>query len=387
MSDVFISYQHEDREFVDILNSDLQKAGFFTWYDKRISPGSKWDTTIVDNLLQCHCFIAVISKAALQSDWVTFEWALGARSDKEMIVLIKDPDQVRPEDLPDFLKRIQILQWREPSSSDEVIKALATMNLPPRLWSELSTVGLDICLPKEKFKKPNDKAVADIEGVNLRSINVALDLQQQLFERFSPLTYKGDPIRIRFLSDNEVALRPNRNHLILGGPGGMPFVHSLLMKWAGLNREQELKSGYRFVTDPKRYFIPGPFLRPANLKGTFSRRVGQIGIEYVQARSVVQFFDYIEASTAVAGRNYVIIYTGNLDNTANETNKVIIVAAFNRHAFDGAIAFLLNRDISNPWFAQARRCGTYTETLVEFEVNIGQPLTLQRVHEPKQLGQ
>lgn len=384
MSDVFISYAHGDHEFVHRLSEDLRRGGYSVWYDKGIAPGTRFDTVIVDNLLQSHCVIVVVSKAALQSAWAQFEWALGARSGKEMLVLILDPDNVRPHDLPDYLRSIQVIQFSDTPTTERVTSSLTAMALPPRVWSELFDGGVDLYLPLEKFLKPGDKAVSDIEGVNLRSINAALDMQQRLLQSFGALT-KGDPMGIRFLPDSGLTLPPDRNHVILGGPGGVPFVHSLLKKWSGAGRE--LQSGYRFVTDPRRYFIPGPFLRPGELSGRFGRKTAKIGIEDVQDSRSAQFFEYRDASAAAAGRNFVIVYTGGLGDTSTSTGKSVVLAAFNRHVFAGAIDFLMNRKDNNRWFTQVQQCGPYTETLIEFEVNVGQAPVRLNVPEPRPLGQ
>ncbi len=193
MSDIFVSYTHGDRSFVDRLCADIAKAGVSVWYDTRIAPGSHWDTVIVDNLLHSHGLVALVSRAALRSDWVTFEWALGVRSGKEVLVLMMTRDDVSPSELPEYLRHIQALPVSDSAPNDDIIRAISAMDLPPRLWSEFSDGGVDICLPREKFKKPDDKAVVDIEGVNLRAVNAALSLQQQLLAKVGSLSQAGDP--------------------------------------------------------------------------------------------------------------------------------------------------------------------------------------------------
>ncbi len=163
-------------------------------------------------------------------------------------------------------------------------------------------------------------------------------------------------------------------------------MHTLLMEWSGIRHNSKLESGYRFVTDPRRYFRSGPFLRPADKTGPLSRRIGPLGIEDVQHGKVAAFFGYKEASAAAGGRNYVIVYTGGLGDTTPEASKFVILAAFSRQVLDGAIRFLLSRGINNHWLAQVHHCGPYTETLLEFDVDIGQPPVLQRVHHPRTLG-
>ena len=46
MSDVFISYSHEDTEFVRDLVKPLEAEGFSVWWDHTIPPGKTWDEVI-----------------------------------------------------------------------------------------------------------------------------------------------------------------------------------------------------------------------------------------------------------------------------------------------------------------------------------------------------
>ncbi len=136
--------------------------------------------------------------------------------------------------------------------------------------------------------------------------------------------------------------------------------------------------------------IPGgtiwPISSPSRQDRTTSRRIGPLGIEDVQNGKVAAFFGYKEASAAAGGRNYVIVYTGGLGDTTPEASKFVILAAFSRQVLDGAIRFLLSREINNHWLAQVHHCGPYTKTLLEFDVDIGQPPVLQRVRHPRTLG-
>lgn len=386
MSDVFISYAHLDRSVVDQLSQDLSGAGYSTWYDQHIQPAMRFRREIVDNIWRCHVMLVVLSEAALQSEWVRFECGLGYALGKIMLVVNTNVEHVRMQDLPDFLKDIEVLQPKGPSLSEEIVNALGKMDLPPRFWSAFSDNGIDICLPTEVFQKAGDRATADIEGINLRTINAALDLQQQLQQRFGLISRDGELTGIRFLPDHWTELPPERNYLILGGPGGVPFVRTLLSKWSGLTQTDTLESGYRFVTDPRRYFVSGHYLRRAESSGMFSRHIGPLGIEDVQAGKASHFYEFKDASMAASGRNYVIVYTGGLDKAAAGGSKFVVLAAFNRHVLDGAFAFLLNRRANNRWLAQIQKCGPHTETLVEFEVNVGHAPTIREVHRPRTLG-
>ncbi len=112
---------------------------------------------IVDNLLHSHGLVALVSRAALRSDWVTFEWALGVRSGKEVLVLMMTRDDVSPSELPKYLRHIQALPVSDSAPNDDIIRAISAMDLPPRLWSKFSDGGVDIVCRGRSLRNPTTK--------------------------------------------------------------------------------------------------------------------------------------------------------------------------------------------------------------------------------------
>jgi hypothetical protein len=70
----FISYSHEDKEYVDRLRVHLKplekKYKFVVWDDKKLKPGDKWKQEIINNLDKSAVVILVISADFLASDFV-----------------------------------------------------------------------------------------------------------------------------------------------------------------------------------------------------------------------------------------------------------------------------------------------------------------------------
>lgn len=63
MSDVFISYVHEDKRFVEFLAGILKANGMNVWLDKeKLSPGARWKTAIREAIGNGAFFISVHSK-------------------------------------------------------------------------------------------------------------------------------------------------------------------------------------------------------------------------------------------------------------------------------------------------------------------------------------
>lgn len=74
MKHVFISYQHEDGDFADVLISKVKEAGFITWIDTdQLRAGTKWREEI-DQAIKFACaLIVIMSPAAKASEYVTYE--------------------------------------------------------------------------------------------------------------------------------------------------------------------------------------------------------------------------------------------------------------------------------------------------------------------------
>jgi hypothetical protein len=76
MSDIFISYAHEDQPFVRAMVPALEAEGFSVWWDHTIPPGKSWDTFIAKGIEEARCCIVIWSPHSVASDWVKEEATL-----------------------------------------------------------------------------------------------------------------------------------------------------------------------------------------------------------------------------------------------------------------------------------------------------------------------
>jgi len=103
---VFISYSHEDREYVDGLSYLLGGHNIKVWRDLwQISPGEDFSTRIEEALRQVTAVCVVVSGHSLNSPWVEREIQAAltrASGDPDFVVLPILRDDI---DLPSVLRR------------------------------------------------------------------------------------------------------------------------------------------------------------------------------------------------------------------------------------------------------------------------------------------
>ncbi|GEM_PF-2039754 len=76
MEYVFVSYSHEDSDFVKVLKHELEAKGFEIWIDdERLSVGDDWREGIDEAIKRSFALIVVMSPDAKASEYVTYEWA------------------------------------------------------------------------------------------------------------------------------------------------------------------------------------------------------------------------------------------------------------------------------------------------------------------------
>jgi len=76
MEKVFISYSRKDIDFARKLAGDLEKAGYDVWWDiTDLEGGDVWIRKIYQAIKTSQYFIVVLTKASIESNWVTEEYA------------------------------------------------------------------------------------------------------------------------------------------------------------------------------------------------------------------------------------------------------------------------------------------------------------------------
>ena len=118
MSDIFISYSHEDTDFVRDLVKPLQAEGFSVWWDHTIPPGKSWEEVIVGGIRDAKACIIIWSRDSIASRWVKDEAAVALKAGKYLPILlgVEEPPmgfrQIQAADLAAWNGNAHDPQWR-----------------------------------------------------------------------------------------------------------------------------------------------------------------------------------------------------------------------------------------------------------------------------------
>ncbi|NDJ86675.1 MAG: toll/interleukin-1 receptor domain-containing protein [Chloroflexi bacterium] len=88
MKHIFISYAHQDQEYVNRLAHDIRQHGLEPWVDNRIEHGDRWWRTIVKAIKDSIAVVVVMTPAAENSEWVEREILLAQREKKPVLPIL-----------------------------------------------------------------------------------------------------------------------------------------------------------------------------------------------------------------------------------------------------------------------------------------------------------
>src|SRR5689334_14550930 len=98
MSDVFISYSRENKDFVRRLHGALSASGTGAWVDwEDIPPSARWMDEIRRAIIDADAFLFVISPTSAASRTCAWEVSIAADNNKRVIPIVclsADPSKV-----------------------------------------------------------------------------------------------------------------------------------------------------------------------------------------------------------------------------------------------------------------------------------------------------
>ncbi len=131
MQQVFVSYSHQDQEFVSRLALDLEKRGAQVWIDREdIHAGAKWQhewqESIGQGVRACKAFLLVVSPESLKSEWANREFRLAVDSNRPIIPLLYRKARI-PRELAAPLESYQYLDFRQGSYGENLADLVASL--------------------------------------------------------------------------------------------------------------------------------------------------------------------------------------------------------------------------------------------------------------------
>jgi len=123
--DVFVSYPHEEREWVSQLAMALVERGLRAWYgESQIKPGESWIEGVQQGLQASNYFVFIITSRVAQSNWAALELGAALGLGKPIIPVVAE--DVAPEDIPGPARlRRYILKADPVTVAEEIIRAIS----------------------------------------------------------------------------------------------------------------------------------------------------------------------------------------------------------------------------------------------------------------------
>ncbi|HYB01696.1 MAG TPA: TIR domain-containing protein [Ktedonobacteraceae bacterium] len=118
---VFISYQHNDDDFAELLKLKIKDAGFDSWVDSEdLQAGEEWQVSIDQAIKGAFALIVIMTPEAQASEYVTYEWSFAWGAGVKVIPVMYKQTQLHPR-----LKTLQYLDFTsKPKPWDKLFDAL-----------------------------------------------------------------------------------------------------------------------------------------------------------------------------------------------------------------------------------------------------------------------
>jgi hypothetical protein len=123
MVDIFISYEHQDREIAAALAGKLGSRGYTVWWDRDLLGGSTFREVIHEQLLQSQYAIVIWSPTSIHSKWVIDETEEAQRLGK---LIPTRTASIAETDIPLGFRSLQTLRLED---MDGIVRAIRSLNI------------------------------------------------------------------------------------------------------------------------------------------------------------------------------------------------------------------------------------------------------------------
>jgi hypothetical protein len=122
---IFISYEHDHRNFAGSLKLDLEHAGFTVWMDQSDIPGGRpWLEAIETGIHEADRVVICLTPKALASSWVRYEILLAQNKAFIPIMVEECYDQLADSPVTQRLRRVHIIDFKDPDTYEESLTRL-----------------------------------------------------------------------------------------------------------------------------------------------------------------------------------------------------------------------------------------------------------------------
>jgi hypothetical protein len=124
MSNIFISYKREEREWVSKLVIALEKNDLTVWWDPKINVGQAYFNIINKVIVEVDCILVIWSKDSIISRWVISEASVGMERKNIIPVLV---DEVTPPIPFNIIQSANLIDWDGDENNEDFQKLLSSI--------------------------------------------------------------------------------------------------------------------------------------------------------------------------------------------------------------------------------------------------------------------
>lgn len=168
---IFISYSHEDSEFVDTLAANLVRAKHHIWMDRwELNIGDSLTNKIEETLTTSSAIIVVLSKNSVESNWCKRELTAGLVRELEEKQTIVLPVVIGDCKIPLFLRDKLYADFRkDPDKAFSLVdRSLAKISNPTLTRFETPDFHTDFSID---WKRANDPATEETWIIRLTFVD------------------------------------------------------------------------------------------------------------------------------------------------------------------------------------------------------------------------
>ena len=123
---IFVSYAHDDAEYVSQIVKKLVSRGIRIWYDEGIYEGKNWITSINTALNSCGAVVAFVSRAFVNSEYCYSEMAMGQHFNCTKIPVVIEETEISEEMRYVISSTIYVNQYLN-NNIDQIVDILLTL--------------------------------------------------------------------------------------------------------------------------------------------------------------------------------------------------------------------------------------------------------------------